>query len=54
MQVVLCPRLLQGSGFEAYARARGLSPEVAGKLANILGVMGAWDGIVANGKDIFK
>lgn len=43
-----------GSGFESYARARGLSPEVAGKLANLLGVMGAWDGVVVNGKDILK
>ncbi|MDN6877038.1 DUF637 domain-containing protein [Pseudomonas citronellolis] len=41
-------------GFESYARSRGLSPEVAGRLSNALGIMGAWDGIVKSGKDVLK
>ncbi|WP_201773773.1 DUF637 domain-containing protein, partial [Pseudomonas sp. PI1] len=41
-------------GFESYARSRGLSPEVAGRLSNALGIMGAWDGIVKGGKDVLK
>ncbi|MFV3335518.1 ShlB/FhaC/HecB family hemolysin secretion/activation protein [Pseudomonas sp. NY15437] len=42
------------AGFESYASARGLSPDIAGKLANILTVMGTWDGVVENGRDLFK
>ncbi|MCL6690635.1 filamentous hemagglutinin N-terminal domain-containing protein [Pseudomonas sp. R3.Fl] len=42
------------SGFESYARSRGLSPEAAGKIANVLNVMGAWDGIIESGRNNFK
>ncbi|MCY1410960.1 hypothetical protein D9M71_263400 [compost metagenome] len=41
-------------GFEYYASSRGVPPETAAKLANILGVMGAWDGVVGNGRELFK
>lgn len=42
------------SGFESYARSRGLSPEAAGKIANVLNVIGAWDGIIESGRNSFK
>ena len=41
-------------GFESYATSRGVAPEVAEKLANILSVMGAWDGLVENGRELFE
>ncbi|MCJ1880743.1 hypothetical protein [Pseudomonas nitroreducens] len=41
-------------GFESYASSRGLTPDMASKIANILTVMGAWDGIVENSRGLYK